>query len=187
MTGIYFFLTDLGGKRLGILRELLPDAATVAVLTNPTSSTTGLGVQDVQAAAHAIGMKVCVFNASNPDEIDTAFATSDGERPAAFLVINDPFLTSRRSQIVLLAARHAVPAIYSIREYAEAGGLVSYRRIFPKFIINSAHILAAFSRARALPTCQSCNRPNSNWSSISRPQERSDSQCRPRCSPAPTR
>jgi ABC-type uncharacterized transport system substrate-binding protein len=130
MTGIYFFLTDLGGKRLGIMRELLPTATTVAVLTNPASPTTGLGVQDVQAAADAIGMKVRVFNASTPDEIDTAFATSARERADAFLVITDPFLTSRRTQIVLLAARHAVPAIYSNREYAEAGGLMSYSTNF---------------------------------------------------------
>jgi putative ABC transport system substrate-binding protein len=129
-TGIYFFLTDLGGKRLGILHELLPTAAIVAVLTNPAGPTTQLGVQDVQAAAHAVGVKVRVLNASNPGEIDTAFATFARERPDALLVINDPFLGSRRTQIVLLAARHAVPAIYSNPEYAEAGGLMSYSTNF---------------------------------------------------------
>jgi putative ABC transport system substrate-binding protein len=123
---MYYFFTDLGAKRLGLLRELVPAAANVAVLTNRATSTTELGLQDVQAAAHAIGLNVRVLNASNAGEIDTAFATFARERPDIFMQINEPFLSSRRTQIVSLAARHAVPAIYSNREYVEAGGLMSY-------------------------------------------------------------
>jgi putative ABC transport system substrate-binding protein len=130
LTGVYYFSLDLGAKRLGLLRELVPAAASVAVLTNPASSTTELGLKDVQAAAHAIGLNVHVLTASNVGEIDTAFATFARERPDTLIQINDPFLSSRRTQIVLLAARHAVPAIYSNREYVEAGGLMSYSTNF---------------------------------------------------------
>jgi putative ABC transport system substrate-binding protein len=130
LTGVNFFITDLGAKRLGLLHELVPGAAIVAVLANPANPVTDLGLQDVQAAARAIGLKIRILNASNVGEIDAAFGTLARERPDAFMVINDPLFTSRRTQIVLLATRHAVPAIYSSRDYAEAGGLMSYSTNF---------------------------------------------------------
>jgi putative tryptophan/tyrosine transport system substrate-binding protein len=113
LTGEYFFLTNLGAKRLGLLHELVPAATSIAVLTNPASPTTELAVQDVQAAAHAVGLKVRVLNASNAGEIDTAFATFARERPDAFMPINDPFLSTRRTQIVCW--RHATRSPRFIR------------------------------------------------------------------------
>ena len=83
-------------------------------------------VRDVKAAATAIGLQIQVLNASNGDEIDAAFATLVSERADALLVAPDAFLNSRRVQIAILAARHSVPAMYTVRDYAEAGGLISY-------------------------------------------------------------
>jgi putative tryptophan/tyrosine transport system substrate-binding protein len=115
-------------KRLGLLRELLPGAARIAVLVNPTNTTnTEVTVRDVQSAAHAIGLQIQIFHASTNNEIDVAFATLVSERPDALFVAPDPFFTARRLQLVHLATRHAVPASYPVREFVEeAGGLMSY-------------------------------------------------------------
>jgi putative ABC transport system substrate-binding protein len=130
LTGMNYFLADLGGKRLGLLRELVPGAATVAVLSNPTNPFGEPALRDMQAAAPAIGLQIRVLNASNAAEIDAAFATVARERPDALMNINDAFLVNRRTQVVLLAARHGLPALYSSREWAEAGGLISYGTYF---------------------------------------------------------
>jgi putative tryptophan/tyrosine transport system substrate-binding protein len=127
-TGINFFTAEVVAKRLGLLRELLPGAARIAVLVNPTNTTnTEVTVRDVQSAAHAIGLQIQIFHASTNNEIDVAFATLVSERPDALFVAPDPFFTARRLQLVHLATRHAVPASYPVREFVEeAGGLMSY-------------------------------------------------------------
>jgi putative tryptophan/tyrosine transport system substrate-binding protein len=126
-TGVNFFSTELSAKRLGLLRELLPKAARIGVLVNPTNvETTERAMKDINAAAGALGLQIQVLNASNGDEIDSAFTTLVSDRADALLVGPDAFFASRRVQIAILAARHMVPAIYTIREYAEAGGLISY-------------------------------------------------------------
>jgi len=125
-TGVNSFSTELAGKRLGLLRELLPGSKTVAVLFNPGTPATQSALQEVHASAATLGLRVRVVNAGTSGEIESAFAMLAGERPDALLVINDPLFTSRNTQIVLLAARHAIPAIFSQREYADAGGLMSY-------------------------------------------------------------
>ena len=126
-TGINFFSAELVAKRLELLRELVPGAARVAVLVNPTSPTnTEATVRDVGAAARAMGLQIQILNASTSREIDAAFATFVPERPDALFVSPDPLFTNRRVQLVNTAARHAVPATYSHREFAEVGGLMSY-------------------------------------------------------------
>jgi putative ABC transport system substrate-binding protein len=126
-TGINFFVAELTAKKLGLLRELLPKAARIGVLVNPSNVVTAeSAVRDVKAAAPAIGLQIQVLNASNGDEIDAAFATLVSERADALLVAPDAVLNSRRVQIAILAARHSVPAMYTVRDYAEAGGLISY-------------------------------------------------------------
>jgi putative tryptophan/tyrosine transport system substrate-binding protein len=126
-TGINFFVAELTAKKLGLLRELLPKAARIGVLVNPSNVVTAeSAVRDVKAAAPAIGLQIQVLNASNGDEIDAAFATLVSERADALLVAPDAFLNSRRVQIAILAARHSIPAMYTVRDYAEAGGLISY-------------------------------------------------------------
>jgi putative ABC transport system substrate-binding protein len=126
-TGTNFFTAEVVAKRLGLLRELLPSAARVAVLVNPTNTTNAQAtVRDVQSAAHAMGLKVQIFNASTNSEIDGAFATLVREQPDALFVAPDAFLVARRVQLVHLATRHALAASYPVREFVEAGGLMSY-------------------------------------------------------------
>ena len=127
LTGINFFNGELTAKRLEFLRELVPGATRVAVLVNPANaSTTETTLRDVEAAARAMGLQIQVFNASTSREIDAAFATFVRERPDALFVGPDPFFNSRRVQLANLASRHALPATYSVRDYAEVGGLMSY-------------------------------------------------------------
>ena len=127
LTGINFLAAELNAKRLELLRELVPGAVRVAVLINPDNVVNAeTTLRDVQAAARAVGLQIPIIRASTSREIDAAFATMVRERPDALLVGGDPFFNSRRVQLVLLAARHAVSAIYSSREFADAGGLMSY-------------------------------------------------------------
>src|SRR6516164_4835523 len=127
LTGINFFNVELTAKRLELLRELVPATTRVAVLINPANTEyTETTVREVGAAARTIGLQIQVLNASTSREIDAAFATIVRERPDALFVGNDAFFNSRRVQLALLAGRHGVPAILSDREYAEAGGLMTY-------------------------------------------------------------
>ena len=127
LTGINFFGTELAAKRLELLRELVPGAIRIAVLVDPTNATnTETTVRGVEAAARAKGLQIQVLNASNSREVDATFATLASERPDALLVGSTAFLADRRVQLAQLAARHAVPAIYVDRQFAEVGGLMSY-------------------------------------------------------------
>ena len=127
LTGINFLVGELAAKRLELLRALVPAATRVAVLVNPADATnTESTLRDVEPAARAMGLQIQVLNASTSHEIDAAFATLVRERPDALFVGNDAFFNARRVQLALLAGRHGVPAIYSDREYAEAGGLMTY-------------------------------------------------------------
>jgi ABC-type uncharacterized transport system substrate-binding protein len=127
LTGINFFGTELAAKRLELLRELVPGAIRIAVLVDPTNATnTETTVGGVEAAARAKGLQIQVLNASNSREVDAAFATLASERPDALLVGSTALLADRRVQLAQLAARHAVPAIYVDRQFAEVGGLMSY-------------------------------------------------------------
>src|SRR6478672_2528211 len=127
LTGINFFSTELAGKRLELLRELVPAAIRVAVLVNPANAAIAEStLKDVEAAARAMGLQIHVLNANSSREIDAAYTTFVRERPDALFVSSSPFFTSRCVQLAQLAARHALPAIYAVRDYAEAGGLISY-------------------------------------------------------------
>ena len=126
LTGINFFVGELTAKRLELLRTLVPGAVRVAVLVNPDEPITAAVLTDIEAAARAMGLHIQVFNAGTGREINAAFATFKGERPDALFVGPDPFFTSRRTQLTHLASRHALPTTYSVREFVEAGGLISY-------------------------------------------------------------
>ena len=127
VTGINFYSGELTAKRLELLRELVPAATRVAVLVNPANAaSTETTLRDVAAAARAMGLQIQVLNASTSREINAAFATFVRERPDALFVGLDPFLNSRRAQLVNLASRHALPATFSNRDFAEIGGLMSY-------------------------------------------------------------
>jgi putative ABC transport system substrate-binding protein len=124
-TGVSTLVTDIGSKRLGLLRELVPNATTVAVLNNPKSPDVA-SYPDLQSAARSLGLQMRVLNAVNVSEIDAAFAAMARERPDALLLNPDAFFNSRRDQIVTLANYHKLIALYFYSEFATAGGLVSY-------------------------------------------------------------
>jgi putative tryptophan/tyrosine transport system substrate-binding protein len=126
ITGVSTLSPALETKRLGLLRELVPRTAIVAVLLNATNPDVGPQRRDVNAAATALGQELRFFYASNESDLDTAFGALVEQRADALLVGNDVFFTNRREQIVALAARHAVPTIYAFRQFAESGGLMSY-------------------------------------------------------------
>ena len=126
-TGINFFTAEVMAKRLGLLRELVPAAARLAVLINPANVGRGpLTRAELEPAAGVLGLQLQFYDASTNQEIDAAYARLVHERPDALFVSSDVFFTSRRVQLVSLAARHALPAAYSVREFVEAGGLMSY-------------------------------------------------------------
>jgi putative ABC transport system substrate-binding protein len=126
-TGINFFSQEVVTKRLELLREVVPVANRVAVLLNPAAAaTTGTTVREVAGAARDLGLQIQFFNANTSVEINAAFASFVRERPDALFVGGDAFFQVRRAQVVNLASRHAVPATYGGREFAVAGGLMSY-------------------------------------------------------------
>jgi putative ABC transport system substrate-binding protein len=126
ITGATFFTALLGAKRLGLLRELVPKAEVIALLVNPNSSQGQGQTKDVQEAARALGQRLVVLNGGTDEEINAAFASLAEQNVSALLVGADPFFDPRRDRLIALAAGHAVPAIYQFRDYALAGGLMSY-------------------------------------------------------------
>ena len=126
LTGSSGFQAEMEPKRLELLRELRPDATTIGVLVNPNVAYIDNQINDIRSAAASIGREIAILNASTIAEIDAAFATLRQMRADALSVAIDPFFFDRATQIVVLAARHAVPALYFRREFAAVGGLMSY-------------------------------------------------------------
>ena len=132
ITGINIFSGELVAKRLGLLRELLPGTVRVGVLVNPANvANTATTLRDVEQAARTIGLEIHIFKSSSARELDAVFQSVSKEKLEALFVGNDAFLNSRRMQLALLSVRHGVPAIYASRDYADAGGLISYGTSFP--------------------------------------------------------
>jgi putative ABC transport system substrate-binding protein len=126
-TGINLLSAEVVAKRLGLLHDLVPKAARIAVMVNPANSSTAEAtLRDVPEAARALGLEIQVLHASTSRDIEAAFATLVRERADALFVAPDGFFTSRRVQFATLATRHAIPAVYSNRSYPEVGGLMSY-------------------------------------------------------------
>jgi putative tryptophan/tyrosine transport system substrate-binding protein len=126
VTGVVLLSSHLGAKRIGLLRELVPKADAIGALVNPTYPVATAQLKEVQEAAASVGVRLIIANASAERDFEPAFALLVQQRTSALMISSDPFFNSRRDQIVALAARHAVPAIYEWREFAEAGGLMSY-------------------------------------------------------------
>ena len=126
VTGVVLLSSNLGAKRIGLLRELVPKADAIGALVNPTYPVATAQLKEVQEAAASVGVRLIIANASAERDFEPAFALLVQQRSSALMISSDPFFNSRRDQIVALAARHAVPAIYEWREFAEAGGLMSY-------------------------------------------------------------
>jgi putative tryptophan/tyrosine transport system substrate-binding protein len=126
VTGLAVLTVQLEAKKLELLHELLPTASDIALLVNPTNVLTESERKDVQDAARSLGLRLHVLNASTESQIDAAFGALAELRATALIVSVDTFLNNSRDQIVALAARYAVPAIYGVRDYVNAGGLLSY-------------------------------------------------------------
>jgi putative ABC transport system substrate-binding protein len=126
VTGVSQISTALEAKRLELLHELVPGAAVIAMLVNPTFPGTDSIIDDMQVAARSLRLELKVLNASNDDQFDAAIASIIQLRAGALIVASDPFFISRRDRLVTVVAQHAVPAIYQFREFAAAGGLMSY-------------------------------------------------------------
>jgi putative tryptophan/tyrosine transport system substrate-binding protein len=131
VTGITIFGAAAVAKRMQLLREVVPQTATLAYLVNPNNPNHGIELRAAETAAHSLGMEMFVINAGSEREIDTAFATMDQHRAGALLVASDTFFFGRRDQLSSLAARHRIPAIYYLREFAQAGGLITYGNSVP--------------------------------------------------------
>ena len=126
-TGVNFFTSDVVAKRLALLHDFVPGAARVAVLLNPNDATRAETVlSDLQAAARTISVQLQIYNASTSGEIDAAFAALVRERADALFIGPDPFFNIRRVQLATMAAHHSIPTASAVREYVDAGGLMSY-------------------------------------------------------------
>jgi putative ABC transport system substrate-binding protein len=126
ITGATFLVNALGAKRLELLRELVPNAAAIGLLVNPKNPNSESETNDVQTAARTLGLRIHVQNASSESEIDTAFTNFVQQRVNALTFASDAVFDSRRNQLIGLAARHALPTMYFLREFADTGGLMSY-------------------------------------------------------------
>jgi len=125
-TGVNFLGAALEAKRLGLLRELLPQATVIAALADSNFSLTTGQLRDLRVAARPLGLQIQVLDAGTDSQVDNSFATLAQQRPDALYVVATPFFTNRREQIVKLAARHSLPTMYDVREFPDAGGLMSY-------------------------------------------------------------
>ena len=155
ITGVTWFGGDLAGKRLAFLHDVVPNISTVGLLINPSDPEESSQQADAQDAARRFKLKLVVLNASNEREIDAAFATFAQQLVGAVISGSDPFLLSRRGQIISLAARHGMPGIYSVREYVTAGGLMSYGNSLTEAYRRVGLYVVVFSGAQSRATCRS--------------------------------
>jgi putative ABC transport system substrate-binding protein len=126
VTGVHIFFSEVEPKKLGLLRELVPNAGLIVALVNSNFSAVKIQTQGLKAAANTLGQRIEIINASSERDLDAAFASMKQLQAAAIVVGSDPFFATRRDQIVSLAARYAIPAVYEQRSFATAGGLMSY-------------------------------------------------------------
>ncbi|MGB8126537.1 MAG: ABC transporter substrate-binding protein [Pseudolabrys sp.] len=126
VTGVHVFFTELESKKLGLLRELVPQAGVIAALVNESRPVAKSQTAELQAAAQKFGQQIQIIGAASEQELEPAFASMAQMKVGALLVASDPFFNAKREQIVSLAARHAIPGIYEQRDYVTAGGLMSY-------------------------------------------------------------
>jgi putative ABC transport system substrate-binding protein len=125
-TGVSFVTAELGGKRVNLIGELVPNAATIALLVNPNMTETDAHIQSARKGADALSRRLIVLSANTPGELPPSFDSIVKQGAGALVVQNDPFFDSQRDRLIALAAQYSVPAIYHIREYPAAGGLMSY-------------------------------------------------------------
>jgi len=158
VTGVYLLIGGMEDKRLGLLRDLVPQAGLIGVLINPRSPDGQAQASALQAAAHAVGQQILVVEAGSDNELDGAFATLAQHRAGALVITSDIFFNARRERIVALPARYAIPAIHPLREFAEAGGLMSYgTSVLDAYYQNGIYVARILKGAKPsdLPVLQS--------------------------------
>jgi putative ABC transport system substrate-binding protein len=159
VTGVSLNSAELPGKVLGLLREMVPQATTIAYLASTEERKSV-----VLAAAPALGRQVIVLEARRSDrDFEAAFATLVARRAGALAVQNSPLFTNNREKLLALAARHKIPTIYSDRVYTLDGGLMSYGASVAESVARSVSISAGFSRATSPPICHFSYRPGTSW------------------------
>ena len=187
-TGINFFAHEVTTKRLRLLHDLVPKAVHIAVFVNPANAASaGSTLREVQEVASIMGLQTQTLNATTIGEIDAAFAALARERPDALFVAGDAFFTSRAVQFVILTARDRFPATYALRDFAAAGGLMSYGTDLAGVSYQVGVYTGNILKAPSPRTCRCCSRPSSSSSSTFKPREHSASRYRQGCSPSPTR
>ena len=171
-TGVYMLTVALEPKRLELIHELVPDAADIGIIADPNSPDTVEQMKSLSTAASSLGRRLKTMNVSGESDIEPAFAAMAEQRVAAAVVTSSPAYLPQRQKFVALAARYAIPTAYFVRDFADAGGLISYGTNFPDAYRRAGVYTGRFSRAICLPTCRSSSRSRSSWSSISRPPKR---------------
>ena len=180
VTGVTFTTVDLTAKRLGQLHELVPKAELIGLLLDPNLPEVDVELRDAEAAARIIGRRNLVVKAASPIEFNTAFTTIVQASVGALLVGGGPFFTSQRHRLAVLSARHAIPSSYTEREFAVAGGLMSYGPSQADAYRRAGVYAGRILKGEKPETCQLSSQPSSSWSSISELQPPSES-------PFPTR
>ena len=165
-TGANILAAEMDGKRLGLLHEMMPNATRVGVLLNPNFPPYAEQLNDLQRAARMANLEVEILHANTDEEIDAAFEFASQKRLEALVLAASPFFDTRRDKLIALSAGHALPTIYHFREFAVAGGLMSYGVSIPHIYRQSGVYAAAFSRAKIPPSYPCISQPASNWSSI---------------------
>jgi putative ABC transport system substrate-binding protein len=186
-TGVHFFLSELGTKHLGLLRELVPTAVRIGLLFNPNNANAQAATREMTAAATSMAVAIDLVQASDRSGIDAAFATLVRNKADALIVAADPFFFSRRLQLATLATRYALPAIYLVREFAEVGGLITYgtnvTEVYRQVGVYTGRILKGEKPA----DCRWCKRASSSWSSMPKPPGRWALKSPTICCRSPTR
>jgi putative tryptophan/tyrosine transport system substrate-binding protein len=187
LTGVTTLNVELLPKRIELLHQLSPTATDLALLVNSTNPSAGALSRDAHAAARSLGLQLHILEASSESDFEPAFTKLALIRVGGLVIGPDPFFVGRSAQLAALALRHAVPAIFQFREFAAAGGLMSYGSSIRDTYVSVASTPAASSRATSRPSCRCRRRPSTSWSSTSRPRKHSVWKFRRLCSPAPTR
>ncbi|HKH28297.1 MAG TPA: ABC transporter substrate-binding protein [Sphingomicrobium sp.] len=163
-TGVSLFIAELGAKRLELLRELAPKAGVIAVLANPTNPASTPEARDVQARAAALGVTVHILNLASEADLDPAFAAIAAHGIAGLLLANDPLLVDLRGKLVRMAAERMVPTVYFSRDFAEAGGLLSYGTSIGDAYHKAGGYIGQSSKERSQPSSRFSSRPGSSSS-----------------------
>ena len=157
-TGVYMLTVALEPKRLEVINELVPNAAILGVVVDPNSPDTAVEIRELSAAASTLGKQIKTFNVSNESEISAAFAAMAEQRVAAAMVTSSPIYLPQRQKFTDVAARYAIPTVYFVRDFVEAGGLMSYGTSFADAYRLAVSTPAAFSKGISQAICLSNSR-----------------------------